>query len=134
MTPLFAFLAPIAAKQPEASLSLPTFQRHWWHRNNRLDARPVIWSLENRPQEWDLRFPGSALVLITHKPSQHTFDIGWGFAHLYEARCSCNLRGDAENRFQLFQGLALKRAGRRWIRNSLRRSHDAEQFQNHFVH
>lgn len=31
---------------------LPTFKPRWWYNPRRLDARPVIWSLYNRPEEW----------------------------------------------------------------------------------
>lgn len=95
--------------------ALPTFKARWWHRADRLDARPVIWSLRNRPEEWtwvlfaDGTNSGRRIV---HVPSAHQFWVATrGFYRLERANCGCN---DAGGRFQLFQQGAFHRAFIRW--------------------
>lgn len=107
--------------------SLPTFKPRWWYSSRRLDARPVIWSLQNHPEEWALC---STRLTITHAPSHHTF---WAFSvcrGLYSAGgCGCET---SEAKFQLFQHGAYKRALRAWGR-AVRAPVDRERFASHFV-
>jgi hypothetical protein len=65
--------------------SPPMFGRRW-HSFSRLDIRPVLWSLRNRPEEWEQNE-----FTIVHKPSKHEFWIanGFWFYSLYRADCSC---------------------------------------------
>src|SRR5690348_2170400 len=67
-----AFMAPLPApKAQELTLEppkaearpLPIFKRRWWHSKNKLDARPMIWSLYNHPEEWEWRTPWVRLRL-----------------------------------------------------------------------
>ncbi len=115
--------------------NLPKFQSRWWHKPNRLDARPVIWSLYNHPEEWE---PGDSrpYYFIKHTPSGHVFRMRNGKAALVGPQeCSCLGRSE-QGRFQLFQGLAFKRAARVWEYNH---DHppippvDREQFAAHFI-
>lgn len=84
---ILAFLpAAIAAvvRKPDTAEppKLPTFEPRWWHKPGRLDARPVMWSLRNRPDEWE---PADRppVWLLRHKPSGHVFHIGaYRSAHL----------------------------------------------------
>lgn len=107
---------------------LPTFRPRWWHREDRLDARPVMWSLRNRPEEWEWRHQP---YTITHRPSKHTFWVGngWGFYSLYDADCSCTR---SRGRFQRFQQGAFGRAFRQWRRQQAPII-DQAQFAAHFV-
>jgi hypothetical protein len=43
-----AFMLP--ASVVDNRENLPRFAVRFWYRRDRLDARPVIWSLRNRPQ------------------------------------------------------------------------------------
>src|SRR5262245_46164259 len=101
---LLAFLtvpAIAAVSVTEADETLPAFKRRWWHSARRLDARPVVWSLRNRPQDWEW---AHREYTIRHKPSDHVFWVanGPGFYALYEANCSCTSRSD-RGRFQRLQ-------------------------------
>lgn len=114
--------------ETESTPALPAFKSRWWHRADRLDARPVIWSLYNRPEDWSADHDG---YTIRHNPSKHRFWIanGWGHYALYEADCSCM---QTRGRFQRFQQSAFGRAQKHWHRNHHRR-HDPEHFAAHFV-
>lgn len=64
----------------------PVFGRRW-HSFSRLDIRPVLWSLRNRPEEWE-----QTEFTLDHVPSKHRFWTanGFWFYSLYEANgCSC---------------------------------------------
>lgn len=120
---------------------LPVFQPHWWHRQDRLDARPVVWSLYNRPEDWEWkRYYGDVVsdAILVHKPSKHEFWVatGIGFYRLHDANCSCHR--DTAGWFQRFQQYAFHRAFRHW-----RRTYDPQtrglqlikaQFASHFVY
>ena len=58
----------------EAVQIMPTFPHRWWRSQNRLDIRPVLWSLRNMPQDWSID-----QHTITHNPSKHEFWISNGF-------------------------------------------------------
>lgn len=129
---------PPAAMQAEdkPKAALPVFGRRL-HSRNRLDIRPVLWSLKNRPEEWvEDRFT------ITHKPSKHEFWTGNGyfFYGLYstgERHCSC--QAVEGGRFSLIQKAQFAWALMRWrwtyganlARAELGRTN--EQFANHFI-
>lgn len=129
----FAFLAPMAAKAAEMKPALPAvFKPRWWYSEERLDARAVIWSLRNRPQEWKYTYE-SRDMKITHVPSNHEVWISWYMDYRLEARhCGCSSRGA----WQLFQTLAVGRAIRAWRRwERKQRGPDPihAQFQSHFI-
>lgn len=89
----------------------PTFGRRW-HSWSRLDIRPVLWSLRNRPEEWQ-----QTEFTLLHKPSRHEFWTanGFFFYALYRADgCSCTrARGGAFSLIQKFQfGAARRRVAR----------------------
>ena len=109
---------------------LPTFEPRWWYRGDRLDARPVAWSLRNRPDDWQWHHQP---YTIEHKPSRHVFWVGngWGFYRLYEANCSCTSRS-RRGHFQRFQQGVFGRAYRHWRRHQAPPV-DPQQFASHFV-
>lgn len=117
-------MVPSVPEKPE----LPTFKRRWWFKRDRLDARPVIWSLYNRPDDWEQ----TSQYRLTHKPSRHVFWVGngYGFYGLYEANCSC-LSTSNRGRFQPFQQRAFHRAFLTWRTPQLREN--ADHFAAHFV-
>lgn len=66
---------------------LPQFKPR--RNQSRLDFRPVIWSLRNRPDEWEW---GHGHYCIVHKPSRHEIWVSSGleYYNLYNAGgCSC---------------------------------------------
>lgn len=121
---------------------LPVFKKRWWHKANRLDARPVIWSLDNRPGDWETaKYPGGEgrWMTLLHKPSGHEFYFGYGEGpHLRteSTDCSCTNSG---GRFQMFQKGAIRNAYWRWHDKVIQPAIDAQneanakQFYNHFV-
>lgn len=140
-----AALEAVEKTEAEEKPALPVFTPRWWHKPNRLDARPVIWSLRNRPQDWkitdrtarpdSLRWRPTSMI---HTPSNHMFWT-WhlGTPRLYDARCSCNDQSD-RGRFQPFQNRAFKDAVTWWLRNHGPKNPadlavDQQQFASHFV-
>ena len=116
---MYAFLVTAAAvrikRDEEAqakSASLPIFETKWWFSKQRLDARPVIWSLVNHPEEWNETSPG----VMFHMPSEHEFRLGhdrpFRALGLLHAQCSCH--NDTTNLFQHFQSRAVRQAWRQW--------------------
>lgn len=112
----------------------PTFGRRW-HSWSRIDIRPVLWSLRNRPEEWHQ--DGYTLV---HKPSKHGFWTGNGFWFygLYDSNnCSCTSR-PSHGRFSLIQKFQFGLA-RRTVARLERTRANAElvginsQFAEHFL-
>jgi hypothetical protein len=100
-----AISVPSVTERP----ALPTFPPRSWHRPDRLDARPVIWSLDNHPEEWEPADERPYWLLL-HKPSGHVFRIAGGLARLTAPdECSC-LRASG-GYFQLFQGVRIKASG-----------------------
>ncbi len=125
-----ALLAPLLpAKIDSAVQMLPQFKPRWWYRRGRLDARPVIWSLDHRPEEWKLNYPGELHENLLHLPSKH---------YLYSAPvivmgrlvadCSCQGRD-----WQIFQTLGVRRAIRRWLSAHGGSVTLADQFRGHFI-
>lgn len=113
-------LATVTPHIPLAPV-LPTFKPRWWFRTGCLDARPVIWSIYNHPDEWT-----PTRYCLLHKPSQHEFWID-GRCHLYRANCSCTSNG---GNFQPFQQRAFRRAVRWWRASQI----NTDGFAGHFVH
>lgn len=133
-----ALLAPmIPAKVEDKVAGPPTFKPKWWYSANKLDARPVIWSLENHPEEWEAAgnpSPGQSFNIL-HKPSQHLF---WVSSVLKQMNlrdgdhCSCQGRA-----FQLGQSRTAYFAAQQWLYNSAERGPTgqeiSDQFVSHFV-
>lgn len=120
--------APAVAAEPEVKTGLlPTFEARWWFSRNRLDARPVAWSLINRRSDWEYSESGTRNVLV-HKPSKHEFWVGSGkgYYRLYEADCGCSTTG---GRFQMFQQGLIDKAYQQWRG----RVYDPAHFAAHFV-
>lgn len=132
MLSYLAFLLPMAitATKTTEAPRLPTFASRWWFKSNRLDARPVAWSLRTRPQDWEWEHED---YTIRHKPSQHIFWIanGLGYYRLYDANCSCTSRSD-NGRFQHFQQMVFHRAFKCW-RQQQHPAVDTQHFASHFV-
>ena len=108
--------------------ALPSFNPRWWYRSDRLDARPVIWSLKNRPEDWE---QGEYPWLIRHHPTGHVFSM-IPVRLVGPEDCSCVHRSN-QGRFQLFQCFALERAIWRKL-HPPRPPIDHEQFSAHFVY
>lgn len=130
----FALMPPAAQAlnvETETKPALPVFKRRWWHRSDRLDARPVLWSLRNRPEEWRPSY-----LTVLHVPSGHEFWCTWPCNGLYRAGCSCDTRGE-ENHFQVFQSFWFRLAAQRFVRayREAERpaSERAAQFASHFI-
>ena len=130
-----AFLAVVPATvQTAAPESLPAFKQRWWFRKDRLDARPVAWSLINRPEEWDWSRTRNGDILsphvIVHKPSNHEFWVyGRGFYRLWSADCGCS-RAE-RGQFQRFQQGLFHRAFMQWRDRQYPIDH--AHFVEHFV-
>lgn len=131
----FAFLAPmptVAAKIERAKKLLPVFKARWWFKPDRLDARSVIWSLYNHPEEWRFTHEGNPNLTITHIPSKHEFwccrTMGFRF---YQADCGCSM---SSRKWQMFQREGVAKAMRHWKRWHHQRENVSEHFQSHFIH
>jgi len=113
---------------------LPTFEWKWWFKKyGRLDARPIIWSLYNKPQDWERVAPiNDYPQRLRHKPSNHQFYFDTSFItqmYLVQANCGCVNQG---KKFQRFQKRALKRAVNDWRAKDAAPIH--KQFYSHFVY
>lgn len=134
-----AFLPPppalVAQKKKEEAKGdgLPVFKRRWWFKDNRLDARPVAWSLVNRPQDW--RYTDPEERVLEHIPSKHQFWVGSsrGNYHLWSARCGCHHQSEGGG-FQKFQQGLFHRAYMQWRKWHRPPQAEAERFANHFLH
>ena len=127
---ILAFMAAPAKADVETQPPLPTFKPRWWYDPNRLDARPVIWSLENRPEEWECHRPGIFLH-VRHKPSGHDFvadTVDTGLVD--DSRCGC--RSLTNGRFQIFQSWLFRHAANA-LDESRRAARDPAHFASHFV-
>lgn len=51
----------------------PTFKERWWHSKSRIDIRPVVWSIRNRPDDWEL-----SDYCFVHTPTRCSFWIANG--------------------------------------------------------
>lgn len=136
---ILAFLAPMPVAL-DAKPKLPTFTKGWrfWWSDTRLDARPVIWSLYNHPEEWEVEndTPGYRTTII-HKPSRHVFVVG-RFLDGEKTRlrdshsCSCISLG---THFHTGQATSFKRAARKMVLGPYRAANRVEtlkQFISHF--
>ncbi len=114
--------------QPEG---FPDISKPPWHSRNRLDIRPVLWSLRNRPQEWR-----RGNYTLDHIPSGHRFWIANGFFHysLYEANgCSCR-RENHDGHFSLIQKIEFGAAYKAWRKSrEPDRAQINAQFASHFI-
>lgn len=137
--------APKNEPEVEAANNKPSFEPLDWFDPNRLDARPLIWSLQNRPNEWkeedNIRVSHDTWRNgIKHVPSEHYFITeGFGLAYMTANYCDCT-RGP-RTYFQRGQSRALKRAVRDWRQRKIDAAAAAErakypararQFASHF--
>jgi hypothetical protein len=94
--------ASVVVPHIPATPTMPVFEPRWWRSKTRLDIRPVLWSLRNRPEEWT-----QTEYTIMHVPSQHEFWTANGFFSysLYRAGgCSCTrARGGGFSLLQKFE-------------------------------
>lgn len=124
-------LDPKWQKSAQQIAEIPRFGRRW-HSWSRLDIRPVLWSLRNRPGEWE-----QGEYTLTHRPSKHEFWTANGFLFysLYRTEgCSCqSVRYGKFSLIQKFQ-FSMARIGWRW-RNpqSPRMAEINAQFAEHFI-
>lgn len=122
-------VAAVTSKVSGGAPKLPSFKPRFWYNPEKLDARPVAWSLRNKPEEWEWRNPG---YTIRHKPSGHVFWVANGFGHyyLYNANCRCSTATNCK--FQRFQQAVFHRAFRQWRVGQTKGVH--EHFADHFIH
>ncbi len=107
----------VEAEKPKPVM--PEFKPKWWYRSDRLDARPTIWSLENRPEEWRVVFQSDS---VRHEPSDHYYTT---YGTMF-SMCTCS-------RYQLQRGqqARLAKAVKAFIaRQAAITQH---QYQNHFL-
>jgi hypothetical protein len=123
---------PTTKSDADTTPALPTFKPRWWYEPDRLDARPVIWSLRNRPQEWEALHRG-IFLRVRHKPSGHAFVADICDTGLEDGnRCGC---ARSTGKFQIFQNWAFRRAARAFRDLPENQSHhDPVHFASHFVH
>ena len=113
---------------------LPVFKPKWWWDSDRLDARPVAWSLRNHPEEWKFK-EGYIGKILVHIPSQHQFWVGSQPYRLHRAECSCH--SHSRGKFHFGQHKIFKQAYRQWYARMIEPRHPTnihEQFCSHFVH
>lgn len=126
ISPLFLFFS--RKKQEVTESILPCFKSRWWYRRDKLDARPVAWSLRNRPQDWEWQ---TTRLKLRHIPSKHVFWTGVGGCFLYDANCGCS---HTRGRFQRFQSMfVMKPAVRAWQRLQIASRYQPEHFASHFI-
>lgn len=113
---LFAFVPFMAATAAKSHDSIkpsepPTFEPKWYFEKYRLDARPVMWSLKNRPDDWEYAFGDSRY--LKHKPSGHVFSLAFDAVGLFDSnRCGCGTA--IKGQFQMFQTGKFRKAARAW--------------------
>lgn len=149
----FLSLAAVARKPEvvEGPPAKPDFAPRWWYRADRLDARPVIWSIKNRPEEWQAinsydgcevkrRADFWAFGYMLHVPSQHKFYIRSGEMARLSSAPGMELDGDcgcftaSRGRLQPFHSLMLKSAAQGWFRQKFPEPVlDHSHFQSHFI-
>ena len=126
----FLALAPAKAKSDEP----PTFTKRPWHSRGRLDIRPVLWSLRNRPQDWRADH-----YTLTHVPSAHKFWIANGFFFYgLWASNGCSCQREREGAFSIIQKFQFGAARRAWARATWAaaqgdRDQVNAQFASHFI-
>lgn len=126
--------AAVVVPHISATPAMPVFKPRWWRSKTRLDIRPVLWSLRNRPEEWR-----QDEYTIVHMPSRHEFWTANGFFaySLYRSNgCSCQrARGGG---FSLLQKFEFSAAWSKWIywdrsRQAATASEINAQFAAHFL-
>jgi hypothetical protein len=133
---ILALLTAVGAKAIEAlnkpkETTPPVFKKLPGFTDDRLDARPVIWSLQHRPEEWswvrqDPHPMGKARGYLRHNPSEHIFVAVGESSQLYSAdNCSCHHTSRA---FQDGQAVAFDAAVQAWEAERGR-----QQFAGHFT-
>lgn len=135
---MFMFLKTVDEKPigEKAKAVCPQFKPKWWYKPKRLDARPMIWSLRNKPEDWQMHESGYHLI---HMPSQHHYatDPRMEYRPLPTSDCGC---GTAYAGYQPFQTFSIGRAVRSWLRwNDKRKELERQvevnlnaQFHSHF--
>ncbi len=151
---------PVAPPKP----NLPVFERGKYYCYDRLDARPVAWSMDHHPVEWDYADTAPNCAYLRHIPSEHVFYVGEQHpCYLHSTngtgpqqlmpraahegitgRCGCQnvpRAGIPEseivaNRFQNDdQNYEIRSAARRWVRWKDSRPPEVhDHFAAHFVH
>jgi hypothetical protein len=93
----------IACSRPQP----PVFKRRWWFKQTRIDARPVVWSLRHRPEDWETHERDGDR--IKHKPSGYTLVLRDGIPNrMWDKTC------DDVRYFQSFQKYGLLSAYEDW--------------------
>lgn len=143
-----AYLVSLIAFRPDAGDEamihskpvLPVFKPRFWWSPDRLDVRPVLWSMRNKPEDWAVqrlprpRFDGGWML---HTPSQHSFQVG-GFwagdrAGLRNSRnCGCS---QSSKKFHTGQAHRFNRMAWKFFRAEGARQGVAvaKEFHSHFV-
>lgn len=134
-TTILAFVGVMPIVAPKQAQTPDFTSKRRWHSRDRLDIRPVLWSLRNRPEDWK----ADGHYTLDHKPSHHEFWIanGFFFYSLYRTDdCSCHLT--REGSFSLIQKVQFGRACAAWRRWNRTNENSAlaevnRQFANHFI-
>lgn len=90
--------------------AVPQWSPKWWYDLKKLDGRPIIWSLKNRPDDWSI---DSGNCVLTHKPSDHQFWVYMGQFYLWHTP-GCGCQRGTDTYFQRGQHFRLRWALRRW--------------------
>lgn len=110
---LIAFLATLPALTKSTTPpAMPEWQSLRYSKKQRLDIRPVLWSLRNKPQDWEWQ---RGRDTIGHIPSGHSFWVYSMDYHLHNStQCSCTQA--REGRFSFIQRRQFGRAFASWRR------------------
>lgn len=121
---------PQAKTSPPTPVSPPIYAPRWWYSRGRHDARPIAWSLRNRPQDWSIRHAdGGDFAYLTHKPSNHVFRVGSNQVPVLERRTSCDC--SYIQKYQQFQRRDLRKAYLHFLtKDGTMATHFAEHFIN----
>lgn len=120
-----ALLTAVAAKAIDAVTGepkpkvMPKFEAPIHFHPNRLDARPLIWLLENKPEEWSYPYARPISLdspfLIRHGESEHEpnhdYVADLHESQLYRADCDCS---HSSRRFQEGQSEQFHAAAKAW--------------------
>lgn len=136
MSTMFAFLATLPALKSKTPPVMPDWSSLRQSKKARLDIRPVVWSLLNKPEDWKWGYNN---YTIYHVKSNHQFWVTSGPYRLYGAdHCSCQQVADGTG-FSIAQrykfGVAF-RAWKRWERTQRvvpRVEAINKEFRQHFV-
>lgn len=132
----FAFAPVVPAIQKPEQVEKPVTKEpnlsQWYHNPKwRLDIRPMLWSLYNKPEEWT-----QTTYRLTHNPSCHAvyFSNGWPFYELFGQQCDCETR-----KLSLGQKWQLRRAVAGWrstvgrVRSEVEQVKINQRFASHFI-